>query len=338
MAVQGGLLASSLASQVEKDLQNRSRSKRRKPRLAAPIINFLLAKVVAYSLLGFLLGALGATLQLTPMMRAILQFAIGIFMIGNALRLLKVHPIFRYFNFEPPAFITRFIRKSSKGKPSMASSLFLGAMTVLIPCGITQAMMAIALGSGHPLSGMAIMFAFTLGTSPVFFALSYTAARLGSMIEKYFMRLVTVVLLLMGFFAIDTGLNIAGAPFSLTRSLQELPAFASFSPQSSPNSSISTGLHEPAIIDGMPVVTIAALNNAYVPHTVNAPANQKVKLKLVTDHTTSCILGFTIPELNIARNLPTTGSVLIDLPAQPSGKVLRFSCSMGMYTGKIIYK
>jgi uncharacterized protein len=34
-------------------------------------------------------------------------------MLGSALRLLNVHPIFRYFVFEPPAFLRRFIRKKA---------------------------------------------------------------------------------------------------------------------------------------------------------------------------------------------------------------------------------
>ena len=62
-------------------------------------------------------------------------------MIGNALRMFNVHPIFRYFSVEPPKFITRYIRRTAKGTDT-ATPLFLGALTVFIPCGVTQAMMA----------------------------------------------------------------------------------------------------------------------------------------------------------------------------------------------------
>lgn len=70
--------------------------------VARPIALFLGAKLVAYTLLGALLGWLGSVLQLTPTVRGILQIAIGIYMVGNALRMFEVHPIFRYFVFEPP--------------------------------------------------------------------------------------------------------------------------------------------------------------------------------------------------------------------------------------------
>ena len=53
-------------------------------RIARPILLFLAAKLVAYTILGFLLGLLGQTLQLTFMLRALLQILIGIFMVGVA--------------------------------------------------------------------------------------------------------------------------------------------------------------------------------------------------------------------------------------------------------------
>ena len=157
LAVQGGLLASSLAYQIEQDLKLQSAPRAQaagaklRPRIAQPILLFLVAKLAAYTLLGFLLGALGSILQLTPLMRAILFWAIGIFMIGNGLRMLKVHPIFRYFVIEPPSSLTRYIRRKSKNGSSFITPLFLGAMTVFLPCGVTQAMMAAAVGTGDPL-------------------------------------------------------------------------------------------------------------------------------------------------------------------------------------------
>ncbi len=78
-------------------------------------------------MLGFLLGLLGSVFQLTTTMRVALQVGIGIFMVGNALRMLNVHPIFRYFALEPPRFITRYIRRKSKGEVNDATPLFLGA-------------------------------------------------------------------------------------------------------------------------------------------------------------------------------------------------------------------
>ena len=237
LAVQGGLLASSLAHQIEQDYLDQSagpkkkNSKRQQAEVARsstaqPILLFLASKIVAYTLLGALLGWLGSFLALSPVTRAILMIAIGIFMVGNALRMFNVHPIFRYFSVEPPKFITRYIRKTAKGTDT-ATPLFLGLLTVFIPCGVTQAMMATALGTGSALMGAALMLAFTLGTSPVFFIVAYLTTELGARLEKFFMRFVAVVVLILGFVTLDGGLNLMGSPLSLqnlTRNLFPPPS------------------------------------------------------------------------------------------------------------------
>lgn len=328
MAVQGGLLASSLANQIEKEVGPvGSKSKQKpSPHIALPIVLFLIAKLVAYTLLGALLGALGSVLQMTPTMRAILQFLIAIFMIGNALRMLNVHPIFRYFSFEPPAAITRFIRKKSKNSTSLFTPIFLGALTILIPCGITQTMMAAAIATGKPLLGAALMFAFVLGTSPVFFILSYFATKLGTLLEKQLVRVVAVVLLVLGLLSVDTGLNLLGSPYSITKLLQTntQPQVAEVVPNESSTEAAN-------------VITLNVVNSGYEPNVLNAPANTELTLNLVTKKTTSCSLAFLIPELNISELLEQTGTKSVIIPPQPVGKRMAFTCSMGMYTGEIVF-
>lgn len=332
LAVQGGLLASSLAHQIEQDYvgQNANRKHRQnaavRPNSAFPIFLFLIAKLVAYTLLGALLGWLGSYLTLSPMTRAMLMIAIGIFMIGNALRMFNVHPIFRYFSVEPPKFITRYIRRTAKGT-DMFTPLFLGALTVFIPCGVTQAMMATALGTGSAAIGAALMFAFILGTSPVFFIVAYLTTELGAKLEKFFMRFVAVVLLVLGFVTLDGGLNVLGSPLSfqnLTRSL-----FPSESSPATPASQVSNA-------DGE--LTLRVRNDGYFPVSLKAPADRTFTLNLVTDQTYSCARDFVIPALDYYQLLPDTGTVQVTIPAQKPGSTLFFTCSMGMYTGQIVFE
>lgn len=336
LAVQGGLLASSLAHQIEQDYVEQISNKKQKQKAsvrsnsAFPIFLFLVAKIIAYTLLGALLGWLGSYLTLSPMTRAMLMIAIGIFMIGNALRMFNVHPIFRYFSIEPPKFITRSIRRTAKGTDTF-TPLFLGALTVFIPCGVTQAMMATALGTGSTAMGAALMFAFILGTSPVFFIVAYLTTELGSRLEKFFMRFVAVVLLILGFVTLDGGLNVLGSPLSfqnLTRNL--LPANSDSAPVAdSPQPSAPKG-------DGE--LTLYVENSGYFPTTLKAPADKALTLNLITDKTYSCARDFVIPALDYYQLLPDTGTVQVNIPAQKSGSTLFFTCSMGMYTGQIVFE
>lgn len=334
LAVQGGLLASSLAHQIEQDYvgQVSGRKHIQRPPVrtnsAFPIFLFLVAKIIAYTLLGALLGWLGSYLTLSPMTRAMLMIAIGIFMIGNALRMFNLHPIFRYFSIEPPKFITRYIRRTAKGTDTF-TPLFLGALTVFIPCGVTQAMMATALGTGSAALGAALMFAFILGTSPVFFIIAYLTTELGSRLEKFFMRFVAVVLLILGFVTLDGGLNVLGSPLSfqnLTRNL--LPSTRD--PVAVADSSQNN------LPDGELVLYVN--NNGYFPRTLKAPANKDFTLNLVTDQTYSCARDFVIPALNYYELLPDSGSAQVHIPAQKAGSTLFFTCSMGMYTGQIVFE
>lgn len=339
LAVQGGLLASSLEHQLEQQLDRQieeeiaaRRAKRSgrgydrrlaHPQLAMPILLFLAAKLAAYTILGFLLGALGSVLQLTASMRAILLIGIGIFMVGNALRMFNIHPIFRYFTFEPPRFITRYIRRTAKNTSNNFTPLFLGALTVLIPCGVTQGMMAVAVGTGNALQGAVLMFAFTLGTSPVFFALSYLAMKLGAQMEKWFMRFVAVVMLVLGLVSVNSGLTLVGSPLSLTNIMASAKSSQSVSASSSLPQSDGVNLY------------LAANGNGYFPQRLNAKAETEITLNVVTNQTYSCARDFVIPSLGVERLLPETGTVTITIPPQAAGTRMRFSCSMGMYTGEI---
>ncbi|MBP6178738.1 MAG: sulfite exporter TauE/SafE family protein [Anaerolineales bacterium] len=319
LAVQGGLLTSTLAHQIEQDMlaHNGSGSTSKfKPHIAQPILLFLLAKLIAYTILGYLLGSLGMVLQLTPLMSAILYFAIGIFMIGNGLRMFNVHPIFRFFVIEPPSSLTRYIRRKSKNGTSFFTPILLGTLTLFLPCGVTQAMMATALGTGSPTQGAMLMFSFILGTSPLFFSVAYFATRLGSAMEKNFTRIVAVTMLIMGLVQVDTGLNLSGAPFSISRTISIVQAYA---------------------LPAQTGTSIEVTENGYFPQVLHLPANQEVSIEWVTRNTQACSRSVVVPDLEYQKILPTTGRVTMDIPAQEKGAIIRYTCSMGMYPSQFVF-
>jgi hypothetical protein len=246
-------------------------------------------------------------------------------MLGNALRMFNVHPIFRYFAIEPPKFITRFIRRRVKKSESSFAPLFLGALTVFIPCGVTQAMMAVAVGTGSALQGAALMFAFVLGTSPVFFTVAYLAMQLGARMEKWFMRFVAVMILVLGLVSVNSGLTLMGSPLSVTNMLQSVKT-AQLEP-------VSASIPQS---DGV-TLYLSAGNSGYSPRVLHARANTPITLNLVTDQTTSCSRSFVIPILGVEKLLPASGTETISIPAQAAGTIVHFTCSMGMYTGEIVF-
>ena len=164
LAVQGGLLASVIAAKEEEEVEKGTN----KRDTVFPTLAFLVAKLIAYTLLGFILGGFGGAIGINQSIQVIMQLVAGLYMIAVALNLLNVHPIFRYAVIQPPKFLTRRVKNASKNKVLFAPAL-LGAMTIFIPCGTTLAMEALAISSANPFLGASIMAAFILGTTPLFF-------------------------------------------------------------------------------------------------------------------------------------------------------------------------
>src|SRR5207248_7068000 len=162
LAIQGGLLATAVAQRVDEDVPGTGVLAGK----AAPILMFVGAKLVAYTVLGALLGLFGSFIELTPTLQGWLQIAMGLIMVGVAGQLLNLHPVSRYFSLQPPKAIQRLIRRESRSGRLMTPAL-LGALTVFIPCGTTQAMMLVAMASGSPVSGALVLVAFVLATIPL---------------------------------------------------------------------------------------------------------------------------------------------------------------------------
>jgi plastocyanin domain-containing protein len=85
-------------------------------------------------------------------------------------------------------------------------------------------------------------------------------------------------------------------------------------------------------------LTLAATNRGYSPVRLRAKAGQALTLNLVTKSTYSCARDFVIPDLGVEELLPENGTVPISIPPQKAGTILRFTCSMGMYTGQIVFE
>lgn len=320
MAVQGGLLAATLAQREEERLKNNLQ----KGGNAIPILSFLIAKLTAYTLLGFLLGGLGSFFQLSIITRNILQIAVAIFMIGTALNILNVHPIFRYFVIQPPKFLTRFVRNKSKSQDVFAPAI-LGAFTIFIPCGTTQAMMALAIASGSPLLGAAILFAFILGTSPVFFILGYFATRLGEVFQQKFMKLAAFAIILLALFNLNNSLAIAGVNIDIVKPLSSV--YCLFAVCNGSGGNVAQAANNNVSID--------IESSGYYPNSITIKAGLPVTINLKNTGGSGCVQAFTIPSLGIQKIIPVGSSDTISFTAPKSPGQIPFMCSMGMYRGVI---
>ena len=322
LAVQGGLLTSSLEVKKEEELLIEAQKKPFHSRFYGIGI-FLLAKLAAYSVLGFLLGMAGSTLLLTPKILGLVQIFAGLYMLATAARMFELHPIFRYTAIQPPAWIYKFMKKRSR-ETHWFTPAVLGLLTVFIPCGVTQATMAVAVASANPWLGASIMGAFVLGTSPIFFALGATVV--GLMKRKIFSYAAAGVVALFGLLSINGGLGLQGSVYTLQNFYKAAvtPVEKLLASGGEVAGVSSTGEQE---------VLIDVKSNGYTTSATTLKVAVPVRLKLQTNATQGCSRAFTIPDLNISKVLPATGEEEIVFTPRRIGR-LAFACSMGMYTGE----
>ncbi|MEV6235745.1 sulfite exporter TauE/SafE family protein [Lentzea sp. NPDC051838] len=285
----------------------------------APVGGFLAGKLVSHTLLGALLGALGSAVDISVGVRTWLQIGAGVLVVVFGLAQLGV-PGFRRIVIEPPISWMKVVRSQARSQSALAPAV-LGFVTILIPCGVTLSVEALALTSGSALMGAATMAVFVLGTAPLFAILGY-AARKAATAWKGRLGVVTgIVVVAMGLYTLNGGLELAGAPFSASRiaeaaSIDETPA---------DTSAVS-------VVDGKQTVVITARTGAYSPDNVEAKSGLPTTLVVKSDQAQGCIRSFVVRD--VQKVLPATGETRIELGVLQPGR-LDYACGMGMYTGVI---
>jgi hypothetical protein len=213
--------------------------------------------------------------------------------------------------------VQRFIRNQSR-QDSALGPIFLGLLTVAIPCGVTLAMEGLAVASESPARGAAIMAAFTLGTSPLFLLLALLATRLSRVAHRIFQPVAALTIVIVAGMSMVSGARLLGYGASWV----------------SGDVVQSTVVADAAGAPTWQEATVNVLETAYEPARLQLKAGLPTRLQLVTDGVTGCMRSFTVPAMGIDTVLPVTGEEIIELPAAEPGDYV-FACGMAMFSGAI---
>ncbi len=163
MAVVGGI-ALSISSQFSKNGK------------ILPIFSFHVSRLVAFFVLGGLIGAVGSVLRPTLGFQSVVDIVLFVVFIVLGFNLLGA----KIFNFGiAKRFGAKSINLLSKTTSSIdnLSAIAAGAITFILPCGFTQAAQFTAIASGSFLTGALIMAVFALGTLPVLSVISFVSVK-----------------------------------------------------------------------------------------------------------------------------------------------------------------
>jgi sulfite exporter TauE/SafE len=283
---------------------------------------FLVAKLASHAVLGAALGLAGEAVQMAPRVRAYMQIAAGVVMVLLALDLLGLAAV-RGLMPSPPRAWSRLVRRSGRWGGSLAPAL-LGLATVLIPCGVTLSMMFLAVASGSPLAGAAIMATFVLGTVPLFAVIGYAARRSTAYLRGRLGLLAGAAVLVAGLVSINAGLVLNGSSFTLGGLWRSVSGAGTPTAVAAP----------PVAADGTQRIVIEAHDTGYSPSAVTARAGVPTELTIRTANTRGCTRAIVMSSFGIQKVLPATGDTQVDLGELEPG-TYRYTCGMGMYGGSI---
>ncbi|MFH0770122.1 MAG: sulfite exporter TauE/SafE family protein [Candidatus Peregrinibacteria bacterium] len=301
LAVSGGLLLA-VATKYNETHQSETAWQR-----FQPLLQFNIARLFSYFILGGLIGFLGKAIALTPIMTSILTIIVALIMLSLALSILKIIPS-GSFQIRPPKALSHWIANLSEKNHPLAP-VVLGAMTFFLPCGFTQSLQVAALASGSFQNGALTMFAFALGTLPALLGISLLSSSAHGHFSRIFLRFSGTLVLLLAILNLRSGLALTG--FSV-------PSFASSPPLGIPSAAAQD-------------VYMTVNGYGYEPDQLTIRADAPVRWHVDGTKAGGCTRGIVIPSLGIQKILQA-GDNVIEFTA-PSRGTLAFSCSMGMVRG-----
>ncbi len=276
-----------------------------------PSFLYNLGRVISYTLIGGIVGALGSVISFSGSFKGIVQLLAGVFMVIMGVNMLNIFPWLRKLNPRMPQI---FARKINKEKNSN-SPLYVGLLNGLMPCGPLQAMQLYALSTGDPFQGALSMLLFSLGTVPLMFGLGVLSSILSQKFTKKVMSAGAVLIVVLGISMFNNGLSLSG--FAIAAS-----------PFGTSDSSTVAQIQE-----GVQIVNTTLNSGRYEPITVQAGIPVKWTIIAENGSINGCNNRIFIPEYGIEKKFEI-GENVIEFTPEKAG-TYRYSCWMGMIRSTI---
>lgn len=286
-----------------------------------PQLHFNIGRLLGYFVFGGLTGVLGRALLLSIQGTGMLKLALSVVMIVLGLKILGMIPK-RFCRIPLPKKMIKSLRGLSTSD-GMFAPLSLGALTYFVPCGFTQSMQLLALGSGSFAGGSAIMVVFALGTLPSLLGIGAVGSFAHGRWGRVFGTFAGCVSLLLGLSNFQSGLLLAGVNLPL-------PNFTvrAIMQEADPNVSIDK--------NGQQIISVSVFSDGYNADAFTIDAGKPTWIYATAqERITGCIGSLTIPDFNISAVI-NKGENWIG-PITPT-KDFAFMCSMGMFKADVRVK
>lgn len=311
LAVVGGLLLSVSAKWSETH-QNQTPIVR-----LWPMLVFNLGRLIGYFVLGGLIGQIGRQLTLSIGTTGVITVAMSIVMLALGLNMLHILPK-KYCTIPLPRSLWKRIQTLSASRNPLMP-LLLGALTFFVPCGFTQSMQIVALGSGSFLAGGMMMLAFAIGTLPSLLGISIMSSFVQGNSARTFFTVSGTLVVLLGLSNISNGLTLAGVRLPTLNFGQAVQADGAVTIDAKGDQIIRMYVH----------------SNGYTPSNFTIRPNMTTYVyAFAPEDVSGCASFLTYPAANISIPIKK-GENWLKLPTPIASQTITLACSMGMYKADI---
>jgi len=281
-----------------------------------PSLLYNAGRVISYTVVGAAVGAIGSAVSFSSTAKGVVQLAAGLFMIIMRLNMLNIFPGIKKLMPRMP----RIFASKIEGQKQSKRPFYIGLLNGLMPCGPLQAMQLYALSTGNAAQGALSMLIFSLGTTPLMFGLGALSTLLSKKFTKKIMTASAVMVMILGLFMFNYGINLSGININL-------PKIGNVVSANTNNTSVAE------IKDGVQYVTTDLSSGSYRPITVQTGIPVKWNIKAEKEDINGCNNSILISSFKRSVNLQP-GDNIVEFTPQEGG-TYRYSCWMGMISSTI---
>lgn len=280
-----------------------------------PTIFFQVGRVSGFMFFGLLLGLLGSAIQPTPFLTAILSSLVAIVMSLMGLQLTGLLPRLAAYQISLPSWLAGKLNlmPSKQNSYSITQVITLGALTFFVPCGFTQVVQLYAVSTASAIEASVVMGVFALATVPGLSLIGSLGSFVNGQKTAAFTRFVGVLVIFMAISSLISAKNLVMA---------SMPSLS--------GQTARIGESETADIQ---VIEMTQKSFGYSPKTFTVKKGKPVRWVIDSQDQNSCASSIVLAKYGINEVLKPGKNVFEFTPDQVG--TLRFSCSMGMYTGTI---
>ncbi|NJD03719.1 MAG: heavy metal transporter [Ruminiclostridium sp.] len=266
-------------------------------------------RVVSYTVIGGIVGALGSAISFSGAAKGIIAIASGLFMVIMGLNMLNIFPWLRRLNPRMPKIFGNKVHNNN----GRYNPFYVGLLNGLMPCGPLQAMQIYALGTGSFATGAISMFLFSLGTVPLMFGFGAISSLISGKFTHKMLKVSAMLVMILGIVMVNRGLALSGVNIAYAASSGSGNIARIEGDVQVVSTQLESGRYSPIIVQkGIPVIW-----------TISADGK----------NLNGCNNPVTIPKYSIQKKM-VPGDNIIKFTPEEEGNIT-YTCWMGMISSNI---